>query len=97
MDEWLFLSFKKKQTFFHFFFLYFLFAGGVCLSRINDNKHHPADVAAGAVLGSLIGALFILRSIPRHYTVQLPPGYGCEDPSLLQYSTSANDDATPEI
>ncbi len=30
------------------------FAAYVCVTRINDHKHHPADVLAGAALGALV-------------------------------------------
>lgn len=39
---------------------------GVGASRIVDNKHHPSDVVAGAVLGSAVGLLYVMRAIPRH-------------------------------
>ena len=35
------------------------------VSRITDFKHHPSDVAAGALLGTLLGAAFVLRAIGR--------------------------------
>lgn len=35
-----------------------LFAGCVSWSRLQLNQHHPVDVTAGAVLGSLIGLCF---------------------------------------
>jgi membrane-associated phospholipid phosphatase len=42
---------------------------GVSISRVIDNKHHPADIIGGAFLGTVIGGAFILRAIPRHFVV----------------------------
>jgi phosphatidate phosphatase len=38
-------------------FFLFAFALFVALSRISDNKHHPTDVLAGALLGSFVSLL----------------------------------------
>lgn len=39
-----------------------LWAWGVGISRVIDNKHNPSDVIAGAFLGSLLGVVFALRA-----------------------------------
>ena len=39
-------------------------AWAIAASRVVDNKHHPADVVAGIVLGATVGIIFLLRSIP---------------------------------
>ena len=40
-------------------------AWGVGASRIVDFKHHPSDVVAGALLGTLFAAVYAVRSIAR--------------------------------
>jgi phosphatidate phosphatase len=39
------------------------FAWGIGATRLNDYRHHPADVVGGFVLGGLVGAAFSARSI----------------------------------
>lgn len=39
------------------------FAWGIGATRLNDFRHHPADVVGGFVLGGLVGACFAVRSI----------------------------------
>ena len=39
-------------------------AWAIAASRVVDNRHHPADVIAGMVLGAAVGTIFLLRSIP---------------------------------
>lgn len=34
----------------------FVVAALICISRIADNKHHPSDVVAGALLGAAVQA-----------------------------------------
>ena len=46
---------------------------GVAISRIIDNKHHPSDVVGGAFLGTIIAAAFLIRVVPRHYSVVAAP------------------------
>lgn len=50
-------------------FIWILFqigwAWGVAVSRIIDNKHHVGDVVAGAVLGSIVGTVFVIKSVQR--------------------------------
>ena len=38
----------------------------VAISRVTDNKHHPTDVLAGAVLGSVTAAIALTRTTPDH-------------------------------
>ena len=38
-----------------------LYAVVVSISRVTDNKHHPTDVLAGAVLGLTIAGLGLSR------------------------------------
>lgn len=38
-------------------------AFGVGCSRVIDNKHHPADVAAGWLLGAGVAVLFAARAV----------------------------------
>jgi undecaprenyl-diphosphatase len=38
-----------------------LFAAGVSISRVYLGVHYPFDIAGGALLGSVVGALFALR------------------------------------
>ena len=38
-----------------------VYAVVVSISRVTDNKHHPTDVLAGAVLGLTIAALALCR------------------------------------
>lgn len=52
------------------------------ISRVIDNKHHPSDVAAGAFLGTVIGVIFILRALPRHYAVLPEPRQRSSEPLL---------------
>ena len=33
----------------------------VAFSRVTDNKHHPGDVAAGAIMGTFLALLSLLR------------------------------------
>lgn len=40
-------------------------AWGVASSRIIDNKHHVGDVIAGVVLGSVVGTVFVVKSVQR--------------------------------
>ena len=40
-------------------------AWGVGASRIVDFKHHPSDVVAGALLGTLFASVYAIRSIAR--------------------------------
>lgn len=40
-------------------------AWGVAVSRFIDNKHHVGDIMAGALLGSLIGIVFVIKSVQR--------------------------------
>lgn len=42
---------------------------GVGLSRVFDNKHSTADVAAGWVLGALVGGVFSARAVALHECV----------------------------
>lgn len=46
------------------------YAGYVSVSRLVDFRHHPADVAAGATLGSLFGVLFLVRTVTSTLTEQ---------------------------
>jgi len=39
------------------------FAWGIGATRLNDFRHHPADVVGGLVLGGTIGGAFAVRSI----------------------------------
>ena len=39
------------------------FAWGIGATRLNDFRHHPADVVGGFVLGLLVGGAFAARSI----------------------------------
>ena len=38
-----------------------VYAVVVSISRVTDNKHHPTDVLAGAVLGLTIASLALCR------------------------------------
>ena len=38
-----------------------VYAVGVSISRVTDNKHHPTDVLAGAVLGLTVALLSLFR------------------------------------
>ena len=33
----------------------------VAFSRVTDNKHHPGDVASGAIMGTFLALLSLLR------------------------------------
>ena len=33
----------------------------VAFSRVTDNKHHPGDVATGAIMGTFLAILSLLR------------------------------------
>ena len=35
----------------------------ICVSRVSDNKHHPSDVIAGALLG-VVSALLVVCTQP---------------------------------
>jgi phosphatidate phosphatase len=37
----------------------------VGVSRITDYKHHPSDVAAGALLGAMFAVLYAVRAVGR--------------------------------
>lgn len=40
-------------------------AWGVAVSRVVDNKHHVGDIVAGAVLGGIVGTMFVFKSVQR--------------------------------
>ena len=48
-------------------------AWGIAMSRIIDNQHHPVDVVAGMLLGSLIAGMYVLRAVPRYAKVLTAP------------------------
>lgn len=41
------------------------FAWGVGISRIIDYQHDPSDVVGGALVGTMIALVYLLRAIPR--------------------------------
>ena len=54
-------------------------AWGVAVSRVIDNKHHVGDVVAGAVLGSIVGTVFVIKSVQRvSHDVERPTGQQCD-------------------
>ena len=38
-----------------------VYAVGVSISRVTDNKHHPSDVLAGALLGVSLALMSLYR------------------------------------
>jgi hypothetical protein len=36
----------------------------IAATRVVDNRHHPADIVAGFILGATVAIIFLLRSIP---------------------------------
>jgi len=38
----------------------------ICVSRVSDNKHHPSDVIAGALLG-VVSALLVVCTQPTYF------------------------------
>lgn len=52
------------------------FGWGIGISRIIDNKHGPADVVGGFVLGAMIGLVFVFKAIPTaKYVVGRGPAF----------------------
>lgn len=47
-----------------FSFIFYILAGWVGFERIEDFAHFPSDVIAGAVLGTIIGKLVLLKFCP---------------------------------
>ena len=43
----------------------------VAVSRVTDNKHHPTDVLAGAVLGAGAAVIALTRTTPDHSRYQI--------------------------
>jgi len=52
---------------------------GIACTRIRDHKHSPADVTAGALLGSIVSALYFLVRV-----VHQAPEHSCQDPSACE-------------
>jgi hypothetical protein len=68
----------------------------VGVSRITDFKHHASDVVGGALLGTLFGLAFVVRSIARlgsvvDVPIDLHPGTGSPQSELLGHNGGGRD------
>lgn len=51
----------------------------ICVTRLEDHRHHPTDVVTGSLIGALSALVMYATYYPSPFIFTAPPGGHCED------------------
>lgn len=51
----------------------------ICVTRLEDHRHHPTDVITGSLIGALCALIMYATYYPSPFIFTAPPGGHCED------------------